>query len=707
MFFLLLFSIHSYAETLYYPNDEQSLFSLTKTFRQTEQGIELVLTLKNTTDEINGNGLEQIVEGIEIQYPLPPNEWFALSDSNVSQGNIEIRDQELAMCPPTMLGRLKGFEKGNEGLHDELAVHFEADILLRMKPTLSYWLVGHTDTKGRASYNKKLSLHRAEAVKQVLGNANFETSHITAFGEGEGSPLTLEQDEASHELNRRVEIYPKQHRWVYWQLSEFRPDDEAELALVLKPNTWASAEELKTVLFNDSCYQLSMLHQYVIPTHAKLQLHSHIKPAGKNWTQTADVSSCDGVSVALKIDNNGARSARKMDLINKLPREWQLSYTQDFKQRKDKEWLYLDWKQQHLYPNKSVKLLYEIQPPFLSIQPEQLELDNQFCSKEKYENPFFSVGCLVAKQLQNNVKPEMIAQQPQVTLSAKGYPSVQAKNTIRWHTPSLILQAISPQIQYAGERLEQTLIVTNNGNVPIKQLKVVAQLPDNIHSLEALHARQRTDEKVTWILGKLPPQAQQQVTLSFILKGNQSDLITTQYSVYDQVYGAKQCVQVDTQTQIFIKPLVSPLLRVKAESQTIAVGKKLLYQIELNNPNPIDLAYNITGQINPRVWYQTRQTVEGIFHGKQVQTTVPLQINVLPTGEIIVMQSGRKIVTVPAQSRLLFNFPLQSKALSEDVLNVIAANLASQFSVAKIQMKAMSHHELIKAEQQIKTIIYQ
>ncbi|MCV6639143.1 OmpA family protein [Candidatus Albibeggiatoa sp. nov. NOAA] len=704
---LLFFSTYSYAETLYYPNNAQSLFSLTKTLRQTERGIELVLTIKNTTDEINGNGLEKIVEGIEIQYPLPPSEWFVLSDSNASRGEVEIKDQELAMCQPAMLGRLKGFEQGNEGLHDELAAHFESDILPRMKPSLSYWLVGHTDTKGRASYNKKLSLSRAEAVKQVLANAGFETGHITAFGEGENSPLTLEQDEASHELNRRVEIYPKQHSWVYWQLSNFKPDEEAELAFILKPNTWASSEELEAVLFNDSCYQLSMLHQYTIPTHAQLHLHSHIKPAGKNWTQTADVSSCDGVTVELAINNNGARSARNMHIANQLPLEWQLSGIEDFKQRKDSKTHVLDWTRKRLYPNKSVKLQYQIRPPFLSIQPDKSQADNQFCSEDRYDNPFFGVGCLVAKQLQDNIKPEIVTQQHYVALTAKGYPSVKAQNTIRWHTPSLVLQALSPQIQYSGERIEQTLIVTNNGNVPIKQLKIVANLPQRIHSLEAPHARQKTDEQITWILGKLPPQAQQQVKLSFFPNGNQSDLMMTQFIVYDQVYGAKQCVRSETQVQTLIKPLIEPQLSLRAEYETVAVGKKLFYQVELKNPNPIELAYTIAGQLDPRIWNQIYQPVTGILHGKHKQSNILLQVRMLPSGELRIMHSNRQLVTLPAQGRLLFNFTLQPKAISENVLQAIAANLASQFSVAHIKMQAKSHHELTEDKQQTQTVIYQ
>ncbi len=707
LFILIFFSSYNYAETLYHPNEKQSLFSLTKTVRQTKQGVELILTLKNTTDEINGNGLEQIVEGIEIQYPLPPAEWLALADSEVSRGKIEFKDQELAMCQPAMLGRLKGFEKGNETLHAELAERFKDDILPRMKPTLSYWLVGHTDTKGRASYNKKLSLNRAEAVKQILANAGFETAHITAFGEGENSPLTLEQDEASHELNRRVEIYPKQHVWAYWQLSQFKPDEQAELRILLKPSSWAESEALEKILHSGICYQSDTSHQYTIPTHAQLQLHSYIKPARQNWTQTADVSSCDSVMVELKIENHGARSARQMYLVDELPSKWELNNAEAFTQRREKTALYLDWTHPHLYPNKSIKLQYQILPPFLVANSRNSELEQQLCLQE-HDSTLLNIGCFVAKQLQETVQPKIITQQHYVNLTAKGYPSVQAQNTIRWHTPSLVLQVLSPQIQYAGETVEQTLVVTNNGNIPIRQLKVIANLPKDIHSLLALYAREKTEKQVTWILGELPPQAQNQATLSFIPQGNISSLFKTQFTVYDQVYGLTQCVRADTQIQTLVKSLVSPLLALKAEYETIAMGKKMFYQVELKNPNSIDLAYSITGKLDPRVWEQTRQSVIAIRHGQQKQSTTPLQVNTLSSGEILVMDNiGRKVITIPAKGRLLFNFTLRAKSISEQVLQAIAANLASQFSVTELQMQAVSHHGLIKTEQYIKTVVYQ
>jgi len=284
---------------------------------------------------------------------------------------------------------------------------------------------------------------------------------------------------------------------------------------------------------------------------------------------------------------------------------------------------------------------------------------------------------------------------------------VQAQNTLRWHTPSLHLQPLSPQIQFAGERIEQTLIVTNNGDVPIKQLKIVTQLPKNIHSVEALDTRQQTDEQLIWTLGQLPSQAQQQVKFSFIPHGNNSDLIMTQFLVYDQVYGVKQCVHADTQIQTLIKPLQPPQIRLKAEKETVSVGQGLFYQVEIKNPNAIDLDYMLQGQVDPRVWQQTRQVAQGILHGAKWQKTIPINVNLLPSGEVVIMHSGRKTMTLPANGRLLFNLSLQAKAVVGKKLKALAANLASQFSVADVQVKATSHHELTETTTKIMTVVYQ
>lgn len=66
---------------------------------------------------------------------------------------------------------------------------------------------GHTDSKGNAEYNKRLSAQRAEAVKQVLIENGLTTEDIIAVGYGkERLMINPERTEVDFARNRRVEI---------------------------------------------------------------------------------------------------------------------------------------------------------------------------------------------------------------------------------------------------------------------------------------------------------------------------------------------------------------------------------------------------------------------------------------------------------------------------------------------------------------------
>ncbi len=69
-----------------------------------------------------------------------------------------------------------------------------------------YIIIGHTDTKGSKSYNKKLSLKRAEAVKIILKNEGIKEEYINVLGKGEESPAISTPDDFKHPANRRAEI---------------------------------------------------------------------------------------------------------------------------------------------------------------------------------------------------------------------------------------------------------------------------------------------------------------------------------------------------------------------------------------------------------------------------------------------------------------------------------------------------------------------
>ncbi len=70
-------------------------------------------------------------------------------------------------------------------------------------------LIGHTDNKGRPSYNMKLGLDRAKAIKSILVKLGIASNRISVGTEGENSPIETNDTEKGMEKNRRVELVIK------------------------------------------------------------------------------------------------------------------------------------------------------------------------------------------------------------------------------------------------------------------------------------------------------------------------------------------------------------------------------------------------------------------------------------------------------------------------------------------------------------------
>lgn len=68
----------------------------------------------------------------------------------------------------------------------------------------SFTVIGHTDAKGSAGYNKALSDRRAAAVRRYLVDHGVATTRLRAVGKGESQLLNADDPEAAE--NRRVEI---------------------------------------------------------------------------------------------------------------------------------------------------------------------------------------------------------------------------------------------------------------------------------------------------------------------------------------------------------------------------------------------------------------------------------------------------------------------------------------------------------------------
>jgi outer membrane protein OmpA-like peptidoglycan-associated protein len=97
-----------------------------------------------------------------------------------------------------------------EVMHNDLnqVLNFMVD-----HPDFRLRISGHTDRKGNAAINMKLSQDRADAIKKFLTRNGFiNEDRIDAIGFGSSKPIIAEEKtEQDRQINRRVEfelLYP-------------------------------------------------------------------------------------------------------------------------------------------------------------------------------------------------------------------------------------------------------------------------------------------------------------------------------------------------------------------------------------------------------------------------------------------------------------------------------------------------------------------
>ncbi len=77
---------------------------------------------------------------------------------------------------------------------------------LRRRPAPDIVVIGHTDTVGNLAFNDKLSLARAERVRDMLVGLGIEGRRIQSAGRGKRELLVPTDDNVPEPRNRRVEI---------------------------------------------------------------------------------------------------------------------------------------------------------------------------------------------------------------------------------------------------------------------------------------------------------------------------------------------------------------------------------------------------------------------------------------------------------------------------------------------------------------------
>jgi OOP family OmpA-OmpF porin len=99
------------------------------------------------------------------------------------------------------------FEENGTKLTIESAAmvgHIQQEITKRAAPEIT--VIGHTDRAGSDEANLRLSLNRAEAVRDILVAGGVSAQIIQVVGRGELEPAVVTEDGVVEPLNRRVEI---------------------------------------------------------------------------------------------------------------------------------------------------------------------------------------------------------------------------------------------------------------------------------------------------------------------------------------------------------------------------------------------------------------------------------------------------------------------------------------------------------------------
>ena len=83
---------------------------------------------------------------------------------------------------------------------------FHAAKVLKANPNLRVEIIGHSDNLGAEKFNLKISLERAQTVKDYLVGKGIEASRLDVSGKGSAEPISENKTSVGRAMNRRIEF---------------------------------------------------------------------------------------------------------------------------------------------------------------------------------------------------------------------------------------------------------------------------------------------------------------------------------------------------------------------------------------------------------------------------------------------------------------------------------------------------------------------
>ncbi len=159
-----------------------------------------------TAEEISEAFKKQKTRGLVIVPADNGNSTAASGTSETAEVVAATTEEYNALAAEDQVNIQISFDFDSAALRDDQKAKLATmcDVMKNIDVSL-FQIIGHTDSSGKASYNERLSLLRAQEVKRhLVSECGIAETRLKALGLGESAPINKNDPRADE--NRRVEF---------------------------------------------------------------------------------------------------------------------------------------------------------------------------------------------------------------------------------------------------------------------------------------------------------------------------------------------------------------------------------------------------------------------------------------------------------------------------------------------------------------------